>query len=421
MNFNLAQIGIGSKQITAKPEVHSASNSQSVKLSPSFDLEFLQSITIKIQTAISPEDISNALMELFRQLIPAKRFEFLNWDFERRRFESLLTCFEVKTNVKKLIESGIIQWIFNEKKSAVIPDLDNYSSENQIYFVVVPIILMNKNAGIFLLQTEVDKSCISKSLLNLITTVVNQAFLSLMAKKLSDEKYSIKNELSILEEQISGASLIGNLDAGYFHQMKNKLQVILSSIQLIQKGIDPNNLLNILKQETQKVCELTKKISDYFKPFSNQEVYEYVNLNQLLNSARDVTQFVLNESQIRINLIENPKQPQVYTCSSFLRKSLFYFIYQLGQTIGKNGSINLETIINEHRITVKIQTDEINIDKDLLKNLFDEQKDIKYKALKKKIMKNNWSIVTRLAENKKVTILLTLPKKFRSKMRKALE
>ncbi|RPH29590.1 GAF domain-containing sensor histidine kinase, partial [bacterium] len=209
-------------------------NSSNLAIRSSIDeLVAMQRLSNTISTALEPEFIVSALIELTRQVIPVIESNIFLFEGKTNRALPLSSkgSSRLQQEAQEQIEAGIVDWVIAEKKTVVIPDLEymmaGTSSKN---FVIVPLLVRGQGIGIYLVHTVKSQPEFSNQDLQLLSVLANQAAAGVENWRTYRQLMKANEELKASQAQIVQAAkmaAIGELAAGVAHEIKNPLQVLL--------------------------------------------------------------------------------------------------------------------------------------------------------------------------------------------------
>ena len=112
------------------------------------------------------------------------------------------------------VEAGIVDWVIDERKSVVIPDLEHMLARTSgRNFVIVPLILQSEGIGIYMIHTEKPQQEFSNQDVQLLSVLANQAAVGVenwrnhrQLVKVNEELKSAQARAVISSVRRSGAS-----------------------------------------------------------------------------------------------------------------------------------------------------------------------------------------------------------------------
>lgn len=438
MNQNLNYLKSNDKFSTWKlkeSEISTFTKNLSENISSSTtDITLLSKLNEAIYQAKDTHEIESKMIELICLILPVDKCNILLWDESKHRLQYLPSDqkSEFDDAVNNLAEEGIIDWIISEQKAAIIPDLwhssvfsENACGDEKKNFIIIPLIQSTEDYGIVMLRTTLSKEEISQKQIGLISLIANLSFSAITNDILNKKLLKSEANLNALKNQLSALSktaVIGEISENLFHMLKNKIQIMLSSIDMLKKDTESNlpaegfiqpagEIIQLLKNEVSQTSKVLKKVSEFSKNISSDYDYGYYNLNALLTEAVSILESSQNQFRIEIQITENPKQPQFFGSANALKQIIIYLINDLKKTLKKGGKIKVESFAKNDKITITISTKSIVINEEELAHLFNEQSNIKFATAMQLIQSNRGIINTRLDKEKGATVFITIPKR----------
>jgi len=150
-----------------------------------------------------PEELSEKLIDLFKDLINWTGWVLLILDEDTKQFEFVrVKAIEEKAmqEIKDLIEEGIIDWVIEKEIPMHIPAVDQSLNSHNRSFFVVPLLTDNRKIGAMIAVCPYRKDSLDQTSQSLITLLARQVALridnSLRYRKLTrQEGYEEKEQL----------------------------------------------------------------------------------------------------------------------------------------------------------------------------------------------------------------------------------
>lgn len=398
------------------------------------DITLLSKLNDAIYQAKDTNEIESKMTELIGLILPVDECNILFWDESKHRLQYLPSDrrSEFDDVVNNLAEEGIVDWIIAEQRTAIIPDLwrssafnENACGEGKKNFIIIPLIQSTKDYGIVMLRTNLSKEEISSKQISLISLIANLSFSAIINDMLNKKLIKSEANLNSLKNQISALSrtaVVGEISENLFHLLKNKIQVMLCSIDMLKKNTESDlpaegfirqagEIIQILKNEVSQTSKVLKKISEFSKNISSDYDYGYYSLNTVLTEAVSILESSQNQSRIEIQIVENPKQPQFFGSANDIKQITIYLINGFKKALRKGGKIEVESLMKNDKITITISTKSIIINEEELTDLFNEKSNIKF-ATAKQLIQSNWGTInTKLDKEKGAAVFITIPKR----------
>jgi len=110
-----------------------------------------------IKFSHSPEEILQQIHRYLSQRFPV--FESAMFLFEGSALKPVVTLSAdstIQQTVEHFMEEGIVDWVMNNRRTVIIPDI--HAQENQhLHYILVPLYLRGAKLGIFIAETEAGR------------------------------------------------------------------------------------------------------------------------------------------------------------------------------------------------------------------------------------------------------------------------
>lgn len=225
-----------------------------------------------------------------------------------------------------------------------------------------------------------------------------------LGRKKSDEEYA-KDDLDVLLDlsrtesiavgnaqllteaaQAERRAAIGTMAAGINHEIGNPLNIITTKIQFFllskQRGYFKDKsreeileecglLLDETLKQTNRIVEITKKLSNFAKP-SREFRPQTVNILEEIEETLAMLGHELELEKIRIEKEISPDVPKILADRQELRQILFNLIRNAAQAIEEKGQITLRALSTANgRVRIEIQDTGKGIPEDKRQRIFE--------------------------------------------------
>jgi len=386
--------------------------------SQSNDLILVSEMIETINSSSNADQIEKKLQELLQSILANDFCRLFLWEDSKQKLMSISDGSENNCQqiVDKMIEEGIADWIISEKKIAVVPDLESAQNEIKKFFFVVPLLLSKVDYGLLVLRTNYGRSDIVPKKISLISILSNLAF-SAIANNFLYEKVEIKEkEITNLTSELSELSKVasvGEISDNFFHTMKNRVQVMISSLELIKKNVKTEDVMKILKAEVDRTSKALKSISDFSRSMFAKYDYGYYGINSIISSTVDVLEATLSKAKLNVEVKEHPMHPQFYGSANAIMQVLVFVLNELRKQLSTGSSILIECAEQQERISIKIISKDTNPETKDFYELFIEKHNVKFAAAKRLIEQNRGAFTSAIETNNKIVLNLTIPKRVR--------
>lgn len=381
----------------------------------------LMLISNLIETINSSEDvcqIETKLQENIQNIIAIDFCSLMFWEESKQKLLPVSPDSEKKSQsiVDRLIEEGIADWIISEKDVAIVPDLETLQNEIKKFFIIVPLIQSKIDFGLLVLRTSYGRSDILPKKISLITILANLAFSAIANTHLYRKVEAMNEEIEVLENEISELSkiaVIGEISDNFFHTMKNRIQVMISSLELLNKNVKTEEVMKILKEEVNRTAKALKNVSDFSRGMFAKYDYGYYNVNSIINSTVEVLENTLSKAKLDITVKNHPMHPQIYGSANTITQVLVFVLNELRKQLSTGSSIQIESAEQSERINIKITAVDVNFSAKDFSSLFIEKENVKFAAAKRLIEQNRGAFTSAVEANNKIVLSITIPKRAR--------
>jgi len=324
-----------------------------------------------------------------------------------------------------LINSGILKLIMSEKKPVLIPEPEKYSVTNNVYLLIIPFFSSAGYFGLVCFNTNFSKAEISKEivlLIELATKIIGNKALAIIIDqnlKVENEKneFMMKN-LYDFKKYVA----IGELCTSSFHDLKNRTQILLSSVDLVKKldlRKEPEKIctvVNIMANEIPKFSKTIRMISDVSKNLLSDKSIVYTNIYDIITELKETLETTQITKKLHINISKKYDGIKIFGSPNSIFEALFLLLNEINKAV--TNQIGVEFSISEYSkrvsINLSIKIDEIS--REEIFNFVDENHNLNFVMIKRIIKTLNGTIVTDFNENG-LTIILDLPKRSGMKRR----
>lgn len=340
------------------------------------ELVAMQRLSNAISVAADSEVILNTLIDLTKQVIPVIESNIFLLDEKANSFLPLSEreSHRLQEEAQQQLESGIVDWVFSENKTVIIPNLDHVIA-NKIArnFVVVPLVLHNRPIGIYVIHTEKAQNDFSNQDIQLLTVLANQAAAGVENWRTHQKLVKANEELKTSQgNMIQAAKLaaIGELAANIVHEIKNPVQVLMMHVDIMQRGRSIPNGLELLSQQVKRLSEITKRLMNFSRNVSDDMAMGPVNLNKAVQEIVDMVknEFRNEKVNIELNLAEN--FPVIIANTNYLQQVFLNFLINARDAMPKGGKITVGTEMKGFNALIRFADTGTGIDQKVLDKIF---------------------------------------------------
>lgn len=335
-----------------------AASAQKQENSSSVDeLVAMQQLSNSIGTAVEPNAIITTLIQLTEQVIPVLEAGIFLFDSSAKHLMPLTQhgSQRLVDEAQQQLESGIVDWLFAEKKTVVIPDLswlmEDGSSRN---FVLVPLILRRQGIGIFLIHTEKRQDQFSHQDIQLLTVLANQAAIGVENWREHAQLIKANNELKMFQAQMLQAAklaAVGELAASIVHEIKNPVGILVMQIELIVSGRAIGNWKEMLSTQITRISNITKRLMNFSHTVGEEYGFEPADLHKELRFIVDIIAHDYRNKNIEVvfHLAEN--MPTIPCSVNHMQQVFLNMLINARDAMPEGGTMTISTEVkNFHAI-----------------------------------------------------------------------
>ena len=333
------------------------------ELSDSLD-EFLtiQKASEIITRHLDYSKIARALLDLCRRVFPFQQGNVLlhlsgKWEAVLKDagvpFEKLLDV---------LVEEGIVDWIWENHQTIVIPGQD-FFLEKDVKFpvenlVISPLAVNENRMGLLILNTNRNQSEFSQRDLDLINLLGVQAAIAIqytrLYKDLEKTHQELKNSQAHLIQAIKLAT-VGELAGGIAHEINNPLQIILGKIQVARMGHTSPDVFKVVEMQALRIATIIRGLLMLAKENTSQ-ASDFIEINPLIMNTLKLVQGQIEKRGITIQTKLAKNLPVVTANSVYFQQILLNFFLTAKKQMSKGGTLFIETrLVDDKWIEIRLE------------------------------------------------------------------
>lgn len=356
----------GKKSIQPEPEKSSSID----------ELVAMQRLANIIGTAVEPNTIVTTLVELTQQVIPLFEAGIFLFDGSSKKLMPLTSHGSEKlvNEAQQQLESGIVDWIFAEKKTVVIPDLsymmEDGSSRN---YVLVPLIIRRKGIGIYLIYTEKKQSEFSNQDIQLLTVLANQAAVGVENWRTHAQLVKVNNELKMFQAQMMQAAklaAVGELAASIVHEIKNPVQILMMQMELVMSGRAQGNWQEMLDVQIKRLSTITRRLMNFSHSVGEEYGNEVVDINKEIQFILDIVAHDYRNYNIAVETRFAENLPTIMGSTNHLQQVFLNMLINARDAMQNGGTMTVTTEVNNLKVHIKFSDTGTGISPENLPKLF---------------------------------------------------
>ncbi|MFZ4619138.1 MAG: ATP-binding protein [Bacteroidota bacterium] len=340
------------------------------------ELVVMQRLSNSIGTAVEPNAIITTLIELTQQVIPVNEAGIFLFDASAKRLLPLTAHGSQKLvdEAQQQLESGIVDWLFAEKKTVVIPDLskliEDGSSRN---YVLVPLILRRQGIGIFLIQTAKKQEEFSHQDVQLLSVLANQAAVGIENWRVNAQLVKANNELKMFQAQMLQAAklaAVGELAASIVHEIKNPVQILVMQMNLVMSDRLQGDWKGMLDTQIKRLSDITRRLMNFSHSVGEEYEYEPVDLNRELKFIADIIAHDYKNNNIAVQFHLSDHLPTIAGSVNHLQQVFLNMLINARDAMPKGGTMTITTEVKNFRAVISFSDTGTGITMENMSKLF---------------------------------------------------
>jgi two-component system, NtrC family, sensor histidine kinase HydH len=341
------------------------------------ELVAMQQLSNSISTAVEHQTILSTLIELTTQVIPVLEANIFLFDATTNKLLALSAdgSERLTEEAQQQLEAGIVDWVFSEKKTVIIPNLEYLNTSGTTRnFVMVPILLRNKPLGIYIIHTDKSQQEFSNHDIQLLTVLANQAAAGVENWRAYDQLRKANQDLKTSHSQMLQAAklaAIGELAAGILHEIKNPVQVLMMYVDMVQRGRTLPNLFDLLSAQVKRLAEITRRLTNFSRNVSEDLPMESVDLNKALLEMIDIVRHQFRNDKIEIALNVAESLPTIHGNANVLQQVFLNLLINARDAMPQGGQCAIVTETKDFNVIVRFSDTGTGIEQELITKIFD--------------------------------------------------
>jgi signal transduction histidine kinase len=340
------------------------------------ELVAMQRLSNAISTAVEPERIVSTLIELSQQVLPIIEANVFLFDNSDKRLLPLTShgSNRLVAEAQQHLESGIVDWVFSEMKTVIIPDLAHMMGDGTPQnFVIVPLVLRNKDVGIYLIHTQKPQQEFSNQDMQLLTVLANQAAAGVENWRSHHQLAKANQELKASQSQMMQAAklvALGELAASIVHEIKNPIQILMMHLDMAMKGKPVPNWLEMFNQQVRRLADITKRLMNFSRKVSDDFQIELVNVNKAVEDVIAITRHDFVNNKVTITTDLATALPTIPGNANYLQQVFLNLLINARDAMPQGGKVNVKTETKGFNVLVHVTDTGTGIPKEVLDKIF---------------------------------------------------
>jgi signal transduction histidine kinase len=340
------------------------------------ELVAMQRLSNTISTAMTPDTILSSLIDLTRQVIPVVDSNIYLLDASSNRLLPLspLSSSRLQEEAQEQLESGIVDWVFSEKKTVIIPDLKSLVVDTPSRnFVIVPLFVRNAGIGIYLIHTEKAQQEFSNQDIQLLSILANQAAAGVENWRTYDQLVQANQELKTSEAHIIHAArlaAIGELAASIVHEIKNPVQVLMLQLDVMKRGTIIPNADELLRQQVNRLSEITKRLMNFSRNVTDEFTIAPTDVSKAILDAVAMVEHEYKLDKIEFQIEAEGQLPLIPGNVSYLQQVFLNLAINARDAMPAGGKVTIRAASDYYGVTVRFSDTGMGIDDKTMEKIF---------------------------------------------------
>jgi signal transduction histidine kinase len=341
------------------------------------ELVAVQRLGNAISVASDAVSVFDSLLDLARQVIPVEEsmiFEVGNSRSHVNPFLPVCTD-DMMKGCQHLLEEGILDWVLDQKKTTVVPDLNTSVGEvGERNFVVVPLVLRGEAIGVYVIRTEKVRRTFSDHELTLLGVLANEAAVAIENLKNIEKLRNSAEELKKSQSQMVHAAKLaslGELAGGIAHEINNPLQILLGHVTLLSQGKDVEHRIEIIRNQVQRIAQITKQLVSFSRSVPDELEHQPLNVNWAIKEIIDLVDYQFKNKGIEFDLRFSDELPSLDSNKNYLQQGFLNLLLNAKDAMPNGGKMLVSTEYSDGKISIRFSDTGTGIKKENLPKIFE--------------------------------------------------
>jgi len=341
------------------------------------ELIAVQRLGNAISVASDAVSVFDSLLDLTRQVIPVEESMIFEVESSRSHvvpFIPACTDYMMKA-CQHLLEEGILDWVLQQKKTTVAPDLNASVGEiGERNFVVVPLVLRSETIGVYVIRTAKVRRTFSDHEVTLLGVLANEAAVAIEnlknVEKLRNSAEELKKSQSQMVHAAKLASL-GELAGGIAHEINNPLQILLGHVSLLAQGKDVEHRIEIIRSQVQRIAQITKQLVSFSRSVPDELDHQPLSVNWAIKEIIDLVDYQFKNKGIEFDLRLSEEVPALDSNKNYLQQGFLNLLLNAKDAMPNGGKMLVSTEYTDGKIVIRFSDTGTGIKKEDLPKIFE--------------------------------------------------
>lgn len=291
------------------------------------------------------------------------------------------TSSTLNKHVANLEEEGIIDWVIEQNKPMIIPNLSDTQEITPTFFILVPLFLQGKPFGIYIARTMKDKNSFSEDDLLVLLEISGYAAIALDNIRSSKEISEMNTKLELLNYQMLQSSKLasfGELSTSIINELNSPLIEIKGHLQFLETGVgDSKRRLQIIREKIQNIDTILGRFQNIISLPKNDNSLIKINVAALIDDVLLFSGSQLLRDGVKIEKIIESQQIYILGSKPQLEQLILNLLLKQRDEMADGGTVILGVFLqSENNVIINISGNGIGMSKKEIDNVFS---DLNYK------------------------------------------
>jgi signal transduction histidine kinase len=276
---------------------------------------------------------------------------------------------------KHLEEQGIIDWVLEINDVEIIPNPEDKPGK-ATSFVLVPVTIRGLKHSVFIAKSGKNNSNHDKLKLKKLMSAIEKAAIAIDSMRGKDEIIEMNKRLAALNRQMvesSRLASIGQLAGSIARDIESPLSIIMGNINLLESEVgNPKRRLEIIKEQTEKISEINKRLADISETTQSDNMLSPVKIKELLDEVLLFSESQLQKDGITISREYEKEELTIYGYRSQLEQTFLNLLLCSKGTMPDGGKLGISIIKGRNEtVQITINDNGIGFSSEQLENIFE--------------------------------------------------
>jgi two-component system NtrC family sensor kinase len=314
----------------------------------------------QISLAQDVRAISNLIKMSLKRIIPIKEADLFFFN-DTRTFLFPLDATEddqFSTMVNNVYKEGILDWVFDNNKPTVIPEVNNFtSSGSKLNFIFFPVIEDKKKKGLLAVLTTLSKEDFSDFESQSIQIMLGVSLAKIDKIDLKEKLNKTYSELQTYQAKLSNdfrLSAIGELTEGIVEDIKSPLQVILSCADLMCRDESDQQTAGKVKEQVRRINYMVNRLVKFSSINEEKIKIHPCDINNILTEYYNLIKSSLENANIECVLDFEKNIPSVLSHPSYIYQLMSNIVSMVKSSSQDGGGIIIQTRSVSEDVVIKV-------------------------------------------------------------------